>query len=75
MILVISDIRALSLAELEKLPRFTKAMVQRMTRMVMTTMSSTRVKPFFAHGCELRRTRPRKLRDLRPVSGETGLLL
>ncbi len=42
-ILVRSDILELSLAEPEYPERLVNAMVQRITRMVMTTMSSTRV--------------------------------
>jgi hypothetical protein len=44
-ILVRSDTRALSLAEPANPQRLMKAMVPRMTRIVMTTMSSTSVKP------------------------------
>jgi hypothetical protein len=43
--LVRLEILAESLAEPENHPRFKKAIVPRMTRIVMTTMSSTRVKP------------------------------
>jgi hypothetical protein len=43
--LVRLEILAESLAEPENQPRFKKAIVPRITRIVMTTMSSTRVKP------------------------------
>jgi hypothetical protein len=43
--LVKLEILAESLAEPENQPRFKKAIVPRITSMVMTTMSSTRVKP------------------------------
>ena len=54
--------RVLSLAELSNPLKAVKAITQRMAMIVMVTMSSTNVNP-------------RELRDLRPVSRETGLVL